>query len=68
VESLLAKVEFLGDKAFVGAVRVLLSNEDGSCESSVNRFEEWGWETMVEGNWWHVSQPGLRGVPVGVTC
>jgi hypothetical protein len=39
VESFFAKVEFLGDKAFVGAVRVFLSDEDGSCEGSINRFE-----------------------------
>ena len=56
VESLFAEVEFLSDKALVGAVRVLLSDEDGGREGSVNRFEEWGWKTRVEGNWWHVPE------------
>jgi hypothetical protein len=52
---LFAEVEFLSGKAFVGAVRVFLSVEDGAREGSVDRFEKWGWEARVEGIWWHVS-------------
>ena len=55
VTSLFAEVEFLSGKAFVGAVRVFLSDEDGAREGSVDRFEKWGWEARVEGIWWHVS-------------